>query len=62
MFATATAIFGLAGILTGNLVYLGIAGLAVSNLIGSFLMGGEQLSRRRASHDGTGSPSDAPRP
>lgn len=61
VFATAMAIFGLAGILTGNPIYLGIAALALSNLIGSFLMGGDQLGRRRRPSGGTSSPTDESR-
>ena len=49
VFATVAVIFGLAGILTGNMVYVSIAALAVSILIGSLLMGGEQSGRRRTS-------------
>ena len=61
VFAVAAVIFGLAGFLAGNPVYLAIAALAVSNLIGSFLMGGEQLGRHRRPSGRTGSGSDHPR-
>ena len=49
LFVIVAVIFGLAGILTGNMVYVSIAALAVSNLIGSILMGGDQFGRRRTS-------------
>ncbi len=60
VFGTAVVIFGLAGILTGNMAYLAIAALAVSNLIGSLLMGGEQLGRRRTPSNRTSSRPDHP--
>lgn len=50
IFALLALIFGLAGLLAGNPVFLAIAGLAVSNLIGTFLMGGEDFTRRRKAH------------
>ena len=50
IFALVALIFGLAGFLAGNPVFLAIAGLSVSNLIGAFLMGGEDFTRRRTPH------------
>ncbi len=47
IFALVALIFGVAGLLAANPVFLAIAGLSVSNLIGTFLMGGEDFSRRR---------------
>ncbi len=57
VFALVALIFGLAGLLAGNPVFLAVAGLAVSNLIGAFLMGGEDMTRRRRRREaGTRSP------
>ena len=57
IFALVALIFGLAGLLAGNLVFLGISGLAISNLIGAFLMGGEDFTKRRTPRrQGTRSP------
>ena len=50
IFDIVALIFGLAGFLAGNPVFLAIAGLSVSNLIGTFLMGGEDFTRRRTTH------------
>ncbi len=50
IFAIVALIFGLAGFLSGNPVFLAIAGLSVSNLIGAFLMGGQDITRRRTAH------------
>ncbi len=47
IFALVALIFGLAGFLAGNPLFLAVAGLAISNLIGAFLMGGEDITRRR---------------
>ena len=61
VFALVALIFGLAGLLAGNLVFLAVAGLAVSNLIGAFLMGGEDMTRRRRPRQaGTQSPFNPP--
>ncbi len=46
IFALVALIFGLAGLLAGKPLFLAIAGLAISNLIGTFLMGGEDVTRR----------------
>ena len=48
VFALVAVIFGVAGLLAGNPLFLAVAGLAVSNLIGAFLMGGEDFTKRRS--------------
>ena len=62
VFGVFTAVFGLAGLLTGTPVTLGIAGLALSLLLGEVLMGGEDITRRRSARRRTDiAPTDSPR-
>ena len=56
IFALVALIFGLAGLLSGNPLFFAVAGLAIANLIGTFLMGGQDITRRRRRRLGTQSP------